>query len=120
MINILLMGLYVFLTVSGLILYKLGSDSSQIGVIAKGILSLQISFTAIIGLFCYIGSFTIYLFLVSRNALSFLFPVITGVVYVSVLTASVFILKEKVTLISLIGSMLILIGVILVVFKGKL
>jgi len=111
--------LYVFLTVSGLILFKLGANLSQIGVVAKGILSLQISFISIIGIVCYGCSFFIYLLLISKNALSFLMPVITGIVYISVLTASVLILKEKVTLFSVMGSLLILFGVILMVIKVK-
>jgi len=120
MINILFMVLYVFLTVSGLILFKLGSNVSQIGVIAKGVLNIQISFTSIIGAFCYLCSFIIYLLLISKNAISFLMPIMTGVVYVLIIIASIFILKEKVTLISLVGSILILTGVILIIFKGKL
>jgi len=113
------MVLYVILTVSGLILFKLGSNHLQIGIIAKGILNLQISFASLIGLFCYLCSFLIYLFLISKNTLGFLIPVMTGIVYVSVLTASVFILKEKMTLFSIVGSALILFGVILMVIKGK-
>jgi small multidrug resistance pump len=119
MINILLMVLYVFLTVSGLILFKLGANSAQIGVIAKGILSIQIGFISIIGIACYGCSFIIYLLLLSKNAFSFLIPVLTGIVYISVLTASVLILKEKVTLFSVIGSLLILFGLILMVIKVK-
>ena len=107
------------MTVSGLILFKLGANLSQIGVVAKGILSLQISFISIIGIVCYGCSFFIYLLLISKNALSFLMPVITGIVYISVLTASVLILKEKVTLFSVMGSLLILFGVILMVIKVK-
>jgi len=113
------MFLYIILTVSGLILFKLGANSSQIGVVAKGILSIQISFTSLIGLFCYLGSFLIYLSLISKNTLTFLVPVMTGIVYISVLTASVLILKEKLTLFSVAGSLLILFGVILMVLKGK-
>jgi drug/metabolite transporter (DMT)-like permease len=113
------MVIYVFLSVSGLVLFKLGANSLQIGIITKGILSLQLSFTSLIGICCYLGSFIIYLFLISKNTLSFFMPVMTGIVYISVLTASVFILKEKITPISLVGSLFILIGVILMVFKGR-
>jgi len=119
MINILFMVLYVCLTVSGLILFKLGSNSLQIGVIAKGTINMQINFVSLIGIGCYLCSFIIYLFLISKNALSFLMPVMTGIVYISVLIASIFILKEKISLISLVGSLFILIGVILMVIKGK-
>ena len=120
MINILFMILYIFLTVSGLILFKLGMNSAQIEIIEKGILNLKISFISLIGIFCYLSSFIIYLFLLSRNAISFLLPVMTGIIYISVLTASILILKEKVTLISIVGSLFILIGLILIIFKGKL
>jgi small multidrug resistance pump len=119
MINVLFIVLYVFLTVSGLILFKSGANSSQIGVIARGILSLQISFTSIIGIACYGCSFIIYLLLVSKNAISFLVPVLTGIVYISVYVASILILKEKITPFSLTGSIIILIGVILVVTQVK-
>jgi len=119
MVNILLMILYIFLTVSGLILFKLGSNLSKVETIANGILNLQISFTSILGIGCYGVSFIIYLLLLSKNNVSFLFPVITGIVYICVLTASVFILKEKITTISIIGSFFILLGVIMIFYKGK-
>jgi len=119
MINILLMIVYVVLSVSGLILFKLGTNSLQIGVIAKGILSLQISYTSIIGLCCYIASFIMYLLLLSKNSLSYLFPVMTGMVYIAVIIASVLILKEKVNYFSVFGSLLILSGLILIIFKGN-
>jgi hypothetical protein len=119
MINILFMVLYVIFAVSGLVLFKLGANSSQIGIIAKGILSLQISFTSIIGIACYGFSFIIYLLLLSKNTLSFLMPVMTGVVYILILTASVIIFKERVTIFSVIGSLFILFGIILMTYKGK-
>jgi drug/metabolite transporter (DMT)-like permease len=113
------MFIYVLLTVSGLILFKLGTGSSQITIITKGVIGLQVSFVTLAGMLCYICSFFIYLFLVSKNTLSFLFPLMTGIVYVSVLTSSVLILKEKITPISLTGGAIILIGVILVIFQGN-
>jgi len=112
--------LYILLSVSGLILFKLGIKHTQIGIIEKEIINLQISFTSLLGIFCYLSSFLIYLFLLSRNAISFLLPVMTGIIYVSVLTASILILKEKVTLMSIIGSLFILIGLILIIFKDKI
>jgi len=117
MLNVILMVIYVFLTVSGLILFKLGANSTQIGIIAKGILNIQLSYISLIGICCYLGSFIVYLFLISKNALSFLMPVMTGIVYVLVLTASVLILKEKITLFSIVGSLLILLGLLMVAIK---
>jgi drug/metabolite transporter (DMT)-like permease len=119
LINILLTALYIFLTIAGLTLFKLGTNSSHIGILEKGILSVQLSFTSLIGLFCYLISFFIYMFLISKNTFSFFVPVSIGIVYILLLTVSVFILKEKVTLISLVGSLFILIGVILIVIKRK-
>jgi small multidrug resistance pump len=119
MSNIFLMIIYIIFTVSGLILFKLGANSSGIEIIANGIMNLQISITSFIGICCYGCSFIIYLLLLTKNNVSFLFPIITGIVYICVLAASVLILKEKITSISLIGSSLILIGVMLVALKGK-
>ena len=119
MINILFMVFYVIFNVFGIILFKINADSFKILMINKGTLGLHISFTSLIGMFCYICSFFIYLFLISKNSLSFIVPIMTGIVYVSVLTASMFILKEKITIISLIGSIIILLGVMLVAFQGK-
>ena len=119
MINILLMIAYVLLTVSGLILFKLGADSMQITSTIRGVVNFQISLTSLIGVGCYIGSFIIYLLLLSKNALSFLIPVMMGVLYISVLIASVLILKEKIPSASLIGCGLILFGIILIVSQGK-
>jgi len=119
MINILFMILYVILTVSGLILFKHGSIYTNIGIITNGILNLQLSFSSIIGILCYLSSFFVYLLLISKNTITFLMPVMTGIVYISVLTASVLILKEKITLISVLGSFFILFGIMLMIFKGK-
>ena len=119
MINIIFIVLYVIMTVSGLILFKLGSNSSQIEIISKGILNIQISFISFIGIFCYLCSFIIYLILISKNTLSFFIPFMTGIVYVSVLITSVIIFKEKITFFSIIGSIFILLGVIMIVYKGK-
>ena len=119
MINILLMAIYVTLTVSGLILIRLGADLAQFEIISKGVLGFKISLFSLIGVGCYLGSFLIYLILVSKNTLSFLVPLMTGIVYTSVLMASVFILKEKITLFSVIGCFLILSGVLLVIFQSN-
>ena len=67
---------------------------------------------AIIGFICYIASFLIYTFYIVRKFdLSYIYPIITGITQVLVILASVFILKEHISIPAIIGIVLIIIGI---------
>ena len=57
--------------------------------------------------------------LVSKNNLSYLLPVVTGAVYLLTMFSSVLIFKESIYYVQLIGSALILLGLVLMNIKPK-
>lgn len=99
----------------GLVLFKLGGKTKALIKFSNGILNLNISLTSLIGLLCYAFSFLLYLILVSKFNLSKIYPITTGIIFICVMVASVLLLKEQVTMTSLLGSALILVGVILII-----
>lgn len=103
--------IYLILTVGGLILVKLGSDTISISL-ANGTFNFVMGIKAIIGFICYIASFLIYTFYIVRKFdLSYIYPIITGITQVLVILASVFILKEHISIPAIIGIVLIIIGI---------
>lgn len=103
--------LYLILTVGGLILIKMGSNSINLAVI-NGTFSFSMGLKAIIGFLCYIASFLIYTFYIIRKFdLSYIFPIITGITQVLVILAGIFILKEQISIPAIIGIILIIIGI---------
>ena len=109
---------YLILTVSGLVLFKAGSNQGIAANINNGFFCLRINWMSIIGILCYGCSFLLYLALISKMNLGYIYPVTTGIVYILVLAASIFIFKEPVGAFKIIGCGLILAGVVLMNIKG--
>lgn len=106
--------LYLLLSASGLIFFKLGSVNSISIVSVKGIINLKISTLSILGIINYILSFLIYLGLVSKYNLSYIVPITSGVIQIIILFASFFIFKETVEIKNIIGTALVIVGVFLI------
>ena len=111
--NYVFIAIYVFLSVSGLVLFKLGSANELAISLSSSFLSVKIHLLSILGLLLYVLSFFVYMGLVSKNDLSHLVPIVTGIVYLSTLVASVVIFKEAMHGWQIVGSLLIIAGVIL-------
>lgn len=108
---------YVLFSVSGLVLFKLGSTKALTLTIDQSFFSLKISWMSILGLLLYIASFLIYMGLISKNNLSHLFPVVTGAVYLLTMLSSVLVFKESIHFLQVVGSILILAGLMLMNVK---
>lgn len=115
----LLATLYVILSCSGLVLFKLGSKVGISIGISAGTFSMKIGLVSIVGVICYISSFLLYLVLVSKFDLSKIYPITTGIIFIGVMVSSVFFLNESVKWTQILGSVLILIGVLLLAFYSK-
>ena len=116
MINIILFILYVLLSSSGLILFKLGTINPNINLNILGI-SLNFSIKSIIGMLCYGFCFILWMIIVSRMNLTIAMPMSIAIVNTLVVLGSCIFLKEKITLIQCIGIFVIIFGVSLISFK---
>ena len=117
MINIILIAVYIILTIGGVVLFKLGTQKDFLVSIATGIFTLKISLMSIIGLVCYLCSFLMYMFLISKFDLTYIVPVTTGIVQVATFVLAIMIFKESVAVSKVVATGLILIGVILLNIK---
>lgn len=117
MINIILIVVYIILTIAGVVLFKLGTQKDFLVSIATGVFTLKISLMSIIGLVCYLCSFLMYMFLISKFDLTYIVPVTTGIVQVATFVLAIMIFKESVTVSKVVATGLILMGVILLNIK---
>lgn len=103
---------YILLTSSGLLLMKLGIDGTIFSA-EHGLLSCQINIKLIIGMLFYVASFLIYMFVLQRKDLSYIYPLSTGIVNIISFVFGIWILHEKVGLTSIIGVLFVIAGVVM-------
>lgn len=109
---------YVLLSVGGLVLFKLGAEETPVSVsFTGGKFSFAIALKSILGLCCYVISFLLYMYLVSIYDLSYIAPIATGAVYIITMLSSYAIFKEPMTIIKIMGSIFILVGLLLINIK---
>lgn len=111
--NYFLVGIYVICSVSGLVLFKLGSANELTVSLSSSFFSLKIHLLSILGLALYVFSFLIYMGLIAKNDLSYLVPIVTGIVYLCTLISSVVVFKETMHGWQIVGSLLIITGIFL-------
>ena len=101
---------YVLLASSGLILFKLGSNNSNLTLDIFG-LTINYSIKMILGILCYGFSFILWILIVSRVNLTIAMPLSVAIVNTLVVAGSCLILKEKMTVTQGIGIFIIVLGV---------
>ena len=109
--KIVLIGIYLFMTVAGLVLMKYGKNPGSIKV-TDGNINFGVSFISGIGLLCYIISFVLFTRIVIMFDLSYIYPITTGIVQILSLIASKIVFKENITIPALIGACLVIAGII--------
>lgn len=116
--NIILFILYVILSSSGLILFKLGTNSPNIHI---HLLNFDILFSikSLIGIFCYGFSFILWLIIVSRMNLTVAMPLSIAIVNTLVVFLSCILLKEKITMTQGIGIFIVIFGVCIMSWGKK-
>ena len=118
--KIILIIAYLILTVSGLVLMKLGGNPGTISIENKTF-QFGISLISALGFICYVASFLLFTRLVVMFDLSYIMPLCTGIVQILTLVASAVIFKESFTWQTVTGASLIIIGIILMNIKtGKI
>ena len=111
-------GIYLLLTISGLILMKLGGNSGTIAVANKE-LTFGISLISALGFICYIASFILYTKIIMMFDLSYIVPITTGIAQILTLVASSVILKEEISTKGIIGACIIIAGIIIMNWKSN-
>lgn len=107
--------IYIIFSVSGSTLLKLGSTAKILFTVP--FINMGLSVYTIIGFVCYGLSFIFYTILLSKFDLSFISPLTVGLVYVLLMITAFVFFHEQITIYKLLGSSLILIGVLLMIVK---
>lgn len=109
--GILMAGTYVLLAVAGVIFIKMGLRDSELRLGSPTVISVTPPLA--FGLACYIGSFLLWLPVLSRFELSFIFPLLSGLAQVLLLAGSVWLLGENPRLIQWLGVVVIALGIVM-------
>lgn len=115
--TIILIGVYIILTVSGLVLFKIGTNENFSIKYVTGDLSIQLNIKVILGLLCYLCSFLLYMFLVSKFDLSYIVPITQGIIYILIFASSIAIFKDNINNFSIIGTIMVIVGIVLLNIK---
>ena len=117
MIKYILTAVYIFFTTTGFFLMKLGGDSFKVAL--KPSLNFSMGYVTFLGFICYIISFLLWQKLLVTFDLSYIVPIATGIVQVIVLLIGIVAFKEQINITGIIGSIMIIIGIILLAFSKK-
>lgn len=109
----LLFIVYVILSSSGIILFKLGSTDLSIKMVNSN-LNMNFPTLSILGLLCYLVSFVLWMIIITKSDVSFIVPLGLGLTNVLILLGSTVVLKEEINLYGIVGIILILGGTILI------
>lgn len=113
MLKYILCGIYVFFSVSGLTLIKIGSNKTLGYSFEIPVISTSVSIWSFVGIICYAISFLLYLIVISKFNLGFIIPILGGVINIMILIVAYFILKEALTFHMLLGAVIIVIGIVI-------
>ena len=112
----ILIGVYIILTISGLTLMKVGGNSGALAI-ENGNMNFNISLISFAGLFCYLCSFLLFTRLVVMFDLSYIMPIVTGIVQILTLVASKVVFKENISVYGIVGASLVIIGIVVMNWK---
>ncbi len=114
--QIILVIIYLILTVSGLVLMKMGNNPGSISI-KDGTATFGISLISFAGLFCYLCSFLLFTRIVVMFNLSYIMPIVTGIVQILTLVASKVVFKENISVYGIVGASLVIIGIVVMNWK---
>ncbi|MBW8382153.1 MAG: EamA family transporter [Youngiibacter sp.] len=104
---------YLFFSVGGLVLIKLGGNGNSLAI-NNNIVNISFSVPIILGLSFYVVSFLLWITILKEGELSYLFSMIQGISYICVMISSVVFLNEKFTAYKAAGVIVILVGILLI------
>ena len=114
--KIVLILIYLILSLFGLALMKKGGNPGSIKINKKDI-NLSMSPISALGFVCYLCSFLLFTKIVVMFDLSYIMPIVTGVIQILTLVRAKFVFKEKISKLSIIGASLVIVGILLMNLK---
>ncbi len=114
--QIVLIGIYMMLTVSGLVLIKLGGTGTSVAI-QSNILIANVNLLLILGLLCYVCSFVMFTVIVQKYELGYIFPIVSGIVNVLAVIAGIIFLKESINVYGIVGIAAVVLGIVLMNIK---
>lgn len=113
---LLLILIYILFSTAGLILLKSSLSIYRLNLMDFGSVFCRLisSPKFLLGAVFYVMSFLTWLIILSEKELSYIFPIITGLGYISIIFASYIFLREEITIFRLMGIILIGLGIILI------
>jgi small multidrug resistance pump len=115
MVNYILLGVYMVITVAGMIFMKKGNSFTLASVNGKLVFSTTI--IAGIGFILYFCSFIMWTKLLTKFDLSFLVPLTGGICNTALVVLGVLLFHEKLNVYQIIGIAAVIIGVSLLSIK---
>ena len=103
--------IYLLCTAGGLAFMKAGGDSLKVSF--HDGFTFKIGFITFIGFALYLVSFLLWQRMLIKYDLSTMVPIVTGIVQVIVLLIGLFIFKESISLLSLVGAIIIITGIVI-------
>lgn len=101
----------------GNLLIKLASRDMPLALNTETLSRMFTSPMLLLGIFFLVGSFPIYALTLQRLPLSFGFPLVQNLAFITLLILSYFFLKEQLTLINYLGIILVIAGLFLAAAK---
>jgi len=103
---------YILFTTGGLILMKMGNNAGTLAI-QNSTVNFSVNIISLLGLIMYIISFLMFTKIITTYDLSYIYPMLAGIVQTLSLLAAVFILKENITWFGAVGIALVIIGIII-------
>lgn len=117
MSNYIYIILYFIFAVSGSTFLKYGGLSNVKNIINIPIVNINVSLYTLLGFVLYGISFLLYTILLNKYELSFISPITVAGVYILLMLTAFFVFNEPFTVNKIIGSCLILLGIIFMLKK---
>lgn len=109
--KILICILYVLFSVSGLVVIKIGNSIELSRGFTIPFINLHLSLISVLGILFYGISFCLYMGVVANFDIGFIIPLLGGIINILILVASIFILKEGLSMRAVIGALIVVFGI---------
>lgn len=107
---------YIFFTISGLTLMKMGGGQLSIGI-KEGIFQFNLGVRLLMAFMMYGVSFILWSRIVAASDLTYIMPVSSAVVNILTLIVGIIIFKETMSIMQVIGMVVVTLGIVMMNIK---